>query len=170
MAIFEISYQITQTNEGWSGQPYKDNNGAWCRYGVNQEFWPDMPGGFYSGAMDDATALAAAEGHYRNVEWKAVHGDDLADQVLTNHLFDMAVNVGVGAATLLLQAILNDQLNLGLAEDGAFGPATLTAITAHPHMEWLYRLGRVGYYTAESLKPQGKGWLGAWLARVKRCG
>lgn len=170
MASFSTAYQIVQTNEGWSGRPGIDNNGGRVRYGVNEKAWPDMPTGFYSGAMDDATALAAAEGHYRGAEWAGVMGDQIHDQLLANHALDMAVNAGIGGAVMVLQAVLNDAFGLGLALDGKMGPATLQAANDHPETKALFRAARTGYYVAESLTSTGKGWLSTWLMRLKACG
>jgi len=170
MALFSTAYEIIQTNEGWGGHPALDNNGATVRYGINQASWPAMPAGFYDGSMDDATALAVAQGHYRSVEWADVMGDQIEDQSLANHLLDAAVNTGVSGAVMTLQAVINDAFVANLAVDGVMGVATLAAANARPETKLAFRAARVGYYVAESFRPTGKGWLRAWLMRVARCG
>lgn len=162
------AYKIVQDNEGWSGQVAIDNNGGQVRYGINAKAFPNMPSGFYSGAMDGATALAVAQGHYRAVEWNGIMGDQVEDQVLANHLMDHAVNAGVPGAVTLAQSLANDA-GASLALDGIMGPATLGALNTMPVAT--YRRGRAGYYAAMSFTvTSGKIWLPTWLARLKACG
>lgn len=168
MASFSIAYPIVQGNEGWSGVVARDNNGALVRYGVNQAAFPGMPAGFYDGSMDNSTALEAAQGHYRAVEWAGVMGDQIEDQTLANHLLDMAVNAGVAGAVRTLQAVLVS-CGESLALDGAMGPQTLAAANARI-IAPLYRAARAGYYTAESFTATGRGWLPDWLGRLAKCG
>lgn len=169
MASFDTAYGILKGNEGW-GAPSVDNNGARVRDGINQADFPNMPDGFYSGSMDDKTALAVSQGHYRAVEWAQVKGDQIADQTLANHLLDMAVNAGIAGAVKLLQATINDSTGGSLDLDGVMGPETLAAANAHPALATAYRAARIGYYVAESFRASGKAWLGTWLGRLRHCG
>lgn len=174
MASLQIALQCVKINEGWSGGPQRDNNGAIVRNGINQAYWPDMPPGFYSGAMNDADAADAAAAHYRANEWAAIQGDKIPSQPLANNLLDAAVNTGVGGAVETLQGVLNFFYRAGLAVDGGMGPETLAALLAACQqdsggLESRFVAARIGYYVGKSLEPQGHGWLVTWLQRLAVC-
>jgi len=169
MAIFTDSIPPVLHNEGGS-KPSPDNDGGTVRDGINSKSFPNMPAGFYDGTMDDATALAVAQGHYRSVEWAGISGDQIEDNVLACSLLDAAVNLGVGGAVLLVQVILNLRFNAGLTMDAGMGPKTLAAINAAgPSLAEKFNDARAGWYAKASLGPQGKGWLETWLARIPAC-
>lgn len=65
------------------------------------------------------------EAIYRKQYWDKVRGDELPDG-LDFAVFDFAVNSGVSRAAKYLQRIV------GVADDGAIGPATLAAIKSKP--------------------------------------
>lgn len=90
----------------------------------------------YEGAMRDlpqATAKQIAKAEY----WDAVRGDELSPR-LAFELFDGAYNSGPPQAVKWLQRAL------GIAVDGAFGPATMAAIAAFPSEDKL--IGRLDAY------------------------
>ena len=99
----------------WTGGAVGSGRLAGTKFGISAAAWPDL---------DIAQlTLAAAQAIYRRDYWDRVRGDDLPPAVALL-VFDAAVNNGTERAARWLQAAL------GVAEDGAIGPATLAAVTA----------------------------------------
>lgn len=110
----------------------------------------------YAGAMIDMP-LTIAQAIYQAKYWTPA-GCDAVPDVLKFDLFDMAVNQGVAAAVKALQHAV------GVAEDGALGPATLQAIAACLPVRLLFRFdaARLVHYAENSdaqLLAFGRGWL-----------
>lgn len=92
---------------------------------------------------------------YRELYWKPVRGDELP-WPLSAFVFDAAVNQGVGAAVLMLQA------TLGVAQDGRLGPVTLAAARRGDPVEVasLYMARRALRYTGtRNFDRFGLGWM-----------
>ena len=169
MADFDTAIAIVLKNEGLDGSVQPDPSladpEAVARFGINSGA-NKMPAGFFEGSMPNDQALALAKQVYRNNYWYVVQGDRIADQVLANHLMDMAVNSGTGAAVMILQCVLFDG-GADLVLDGGMGPATLAAANAAgAALARDYRKARAGYYA--SLKRQA--WIKIWLRRLAACG
>lgn len=110
----------------------------------------------YTGAMKDMPRATAAA-IYQVKYWTAA-GCDAVPDVLKFDLFDMAVNQGVPSAVKALQHAV------GVTEDGALGPATLTAVKAALPVRLLFRFdaARLVHYAENSdaqLLTYGRGWL-----------
>ncbi|HEY7770827.1 glycoside hydrolase family 108 protein [Longimicrobium sp.] len=111
----------------WEGSKFTndpDDHGGATRYGVTQRVYdahrqragqPLQSVKFIT--MDEVRTL------YRRGYWGPAHGDQ-AQPPLDLVLFDTGVLMGVGRATRFLQTAL------GVAADGAAGPATLAALAA----------------------------------------
>jgi lysozyme family protein len=76
----------------------------------------------YTGPMRDITQ-AQAKAIYLPLYWNAAHIDCLPDE-LRFHVFDAAVNSGVGQSVRWLQRAV------GVVDDGLVGPKTLGALSA----------------------------------------
>ena len=124
MADFDkaIPWCLRHEDATLSGNIETDSNGAKVRFGVNQAANPNMPEGFFSGAMGRDDALSAAESVYRNDYWNPLCGDQIASQCVATKLLDMGINMGVGGASWLIQGTVN------VTRDGVIGPTTLAAI------------------------------------------
>ena len=114
---FDDAFTHLIGNEGgYSNDPAdpggETNWGVTKRVAVANGFTGDM----HAMTQDDAKAI------YKPLYWDTVHGDDLGD--LAFHIFDAAVNSGVGQAIKWLQQAL------GVTADGVIGPATLAAVQA----------------------------------------
>ena len=84
--------------------------------------------------------------------------------LLALHLFDFAVNAGVGKATRMLQRIA------GVGQDGIIGPVTLKAVENDAEMIYVkYYLNRIVFYRRISKIDNNKVFLKGWLKRVRDC-
>src|SRR5262249_13931449 len=101
-----------------------------------------------------APTLEQAKDIYKRDYWDKIEGDAL-DPGLALVAFDAAVNNGVGRAVRWLQAAV------GVAADGAIGPATRAAIAKADAAETLVLLHGARTEFLASLPPWptfGKGW------------
>jgi lysozyme family protein len=82
----------------------------------------------YTGEMRDLTRCQARDIYSRRY-WDVVRGDVLLplSEILAENVFDIAVNMGVHRAGVLLQRALNALSSHTLVVDGAIGPRTLRA-------------------------------------------
>jgi len=100
--------------------------------------------------------------------WHGNHYDDMPEQVVLRH-FDMAVNAGKRAATLILQRALC-ACGAKVDPDGVLGPQTVAAVTSVTHTVSLVcamRSERAGYYRLlAQRRPQLEKFLKGWLRRA----
>lgn len=115
------------------------------KYGISAKAYPKLD--IANLSMSDAQAL------YQSDYWAAVHGDDLP-WPLACLVFDCAVNQGQATARVIAQQAL------GVAADGIFGPATLTA-AAHAstwHAAHFLTLRANRYMALSGFAHYGGGW------------
>lgn len=146
---------------------------GWAR--IDQWQAAGRPGGVGRLAAD-ADLQARVAHFYRERFWKPIGGEQ-TPAPLAGELFDLAVNLGVNRATLLLQQALNllnrqGTLAAELSEDGRWGPATQQALakvwaTDAAALRLLLALLRGGHYVnlARS-RPVNEKFLRGWLKRV----
>ena len=98
---------------------------------------------------------------YKRKYWDVVHGDELPNGV-DYMAFDFAVNAGPGMAIKLLQRAV------GVTQDGAIGPMTLSAIHAIPVNILIQRFSdaKEEFYKGLHNQTYEKGWLGR-VSRVE---
>ena len=92
---------------------------------------------------------------YKKNYWDAVHGDELPSGV-DYAAFDFAINAGPGASRRMIQKAL------GVAADGAIGPATMAAIKSAEGKDFLKKFSDAKtafYQTLSDFPIYGKGWL-----------
>ena len=126
MDVFARAFAVVIGEEGgWSAAP--DDPGNWTGGAVGRGTLGGTKFGISAAAYPTldvaALTLADAQAIYRRDYWERVRGDALPP-ALALLVFDAAVNNGVARASRWLQQAL------GVAEDGAIGPATLAAVTA----------------------------------------
>jgi lysozyme family protein len=106
---------------------------------------------------------------YKKEYWDRLHCDEIGDQLLAEIIFDFYVNAG-GNAVRLLQRLLADGGVAGaIVVDGAFGPATLSALLKAEPVDLYrrYKAGRRAYYqNLVAQKPALAKFLNGWLRRT----
>ncbi|HET6496831.1 MAG TPA: putative peptidoglycan-binding domain-containing protein, partial [Thermoleophilia bacterium] len=99
---------------------------------------------------------------YRKSYWDAVEGDHLHEQ-LGLAMFESAVNPGVGAAVMFLQAAL------GVSVDGVIGLQTRLAIEKADGAALARRVAdmRTGYWIAKGMRGTKRVFLRGWMNRAR---
>ena len=130
---FEYSLNNVLGHEGGYVNSKFDRGGE-TNYGITKETARAFG---YTGSMV-ALPLEFAKEVYRKGYWTPIQGDalDKVHPLLADHLFDIAVNMGPGAAGKQLQEALNILNNRGtiypdLVVDGMIGKGTLGALNAY---------------------------------------
>ena len=111
MADFNIAIETVLANEGGicnvSGDP-----GGLTNFGISQRSYPAV-------AIRSLTPATAAAIYHRDF-W---HYDEITNQALANKIFDMSVNMGHTAISILQRCV-------SVTPDGIWGPATCAATNA----------------------------------------
>ena len=88
MADFDTAYRLTVAAEGgYSNDP--DDKGGETKYGISKRAYPYL--------NIKSLTEAQAKAIYKRDYWDACSCDEIKSQDLANSIFDMAVNMGVGA-------------------------------------------------------------------------
>jgi lysozyme family protein len=156
---FEACLPVILASEGGFVDDPADPGGA-TNLGVTRATLSGWIGRPATIAEVAALTPAAVAPIYRARYWNPAHAGDCPPGV-DLMVFDEAVNQGVGRALASLQAAL------GVAADGAFGPATLATLnTADPtRLIRAIAADRESHYRALPTFPRfGRG----WLARLTR--
>jgi hypothetical protein len=137
--------------------------------GVNSGAWPEEFAAIAAAAPEDRQALI--QQFYQNHFWSQWH-EQLNSDDLCKRVFDFAVNGGSGASVRCLQRAVNGLAAPGadpIAEDGGWGPATLsTANAADPvALVAAFQHARVAFYQSlAAADPDKQRYLNGWTARA----
>jgi lysozyme family protein len=150
---FEESLAHVLRHEGGYVDHPKDPGGA-TNLGCTKKVWEEWVG--HEVTKDDIRALTIADVSplYKERYWDKCRGDDLPRGV-DFAVFDLAINSGVGRAGKLLQRAV------GVAADGAIGPATLAAVANANPRELATKICELRLAFLQALptwETFGKGW------------
>lgn len=150
---FEESLAHVLKHEGGYVDHPKDPGGA-TNLGCTKKVWEEWVG--HEVTKDDIKALTIADVSplYKERYWDKCRGDDLPRGV-DFAVFDLAINSGVGRASKLLQR------SVGVAADGAIGPATLAAVADANPRELATKICELRLAFLQALptwETFGKGW------------
>lgn len=130
----------------WTGGRVRVGQLLGTKYGIAANTYGDLD--IKNLTLDQARAI-----YHR--DWWLKAGADQLDAAIVYQLWDFAVNAGMGTAKRALQRAA------GVADDGSFGPVTLSAVCAMNVNDVLLRFAaqRIRFYTSLSTWPTyGKGW------------
>lgn len=165
---FEKSLDLILKDEGGfttdvrdNGNKLPDGRAGSTNLGVTQANWEAYVG--HPVTWNDMKALTreTVAPFYKRKYWDMVRGDELPIGI-DYMAFDFAVNAGVGRSVKLLQQAV------GVNQDGAIGPLTLSAINAIPVAQLIERFSdakEVWYKSLHNVTYE-KGWLSR-VARVE---
>jgi lysozyme family protein len=143
-----------QTDINDRGNILADGRAGSTNLGVTQAVWESFVG--HPVTWNDMRALTSAKISplYKRKYWDAVHGDDLPAGV-DYMMFDFAVNAGPGRAVKILQEAI------GVTQDGALGPLSLSAIHALPVKQLIERFTdtKEKYYKSLANPKYEHGWI-----------
>jgi lysozyme family protein len=150
---FEQCLALILKNEGGYVNNPADPGGR-TNLGVTQKVWEDWVG--HPVTETDMRALGPKDVAplYKKSYWDKIAGDQLPAGV-DYACFDLAINSGVSRAAKILQKAV------GVAPDGAIGPATLGAVSESDPAELIISVCRARQAFLESLQTFstfGKGW------------
>lgn len=150
---FEESLAHVLKHEGGYVDHPKDPGGA-TNLGCTKKVWEEWVG--HEVTKDDIKALTIADVSplYKAQYWDKCRCDDLPRGV-DFAVFDLAINSGVGRASKLLQRAV------GVAADGAIGPATLAAVADANPRELATKICELRLAFLQALptwETFGKGW------------
>ena len=133
MAIFDLAIEKTLAHEGgYVNDP--DDKGGETKFGISKRSYPEID--IAKLTRDEAAAI------YKRDYWDEVKGDDIDSQVIAEHLFDTAVNMGVNRAAKMGQRIV------GATDDGRIGPQSVAAFNECGEIRFddKYRLAKISRY------------------------
>jgi lysozyme family protein len=167
MAVFKPAFDFMMDHEDprREGRVIKDSGGV-TRWGISQRAYPHI--------NIPALTLANAAVLYERDYFAPVYGYQIGDQRIASKLFDMAVNMGVKRAVMLLQSALNTYAQprtLLLKEDGVIGPQTIIAANHADTsllLTGLVELSREHYREIARARLDEACDLKGWLARAEK--
>lgn len=181
MAQFNPAFQITMGNEGGYANNPNDRGGETYK-GIAKKFWGDWPGwAIVDGiiATHPPSINQALNAHaqlqtqvltfYKSNFWNTEALDYINDQQIANQIFDSAVNMGTGVASVFLQEAVNMLSSGKLLVDGQIGPKSIVAVNeADP--EDLYnaicQLRRAKYDAIIKDNPSQQQFAHSWFSRI----
>ncbi len=175
--LFDKCIEVILRNEGGYVNDIHDRGGA-TNYGISLLFLKGLKGkdfngdGFSDGDINkdgkidilDSKQLTKnkAVSLYKRYFWNNKY-NDLDEEDLALHLFDMGVNAGTYRAVKILQRIID------VRPDGIFGNKTLSAANDVIGCSELYRIARKDYYKMlVSQNPEYEKFIKGWLNRVDK--
>ena len=140
----------------------KNDPGGETKYGISQKAYPSL--------NIKALSLDEAKKIYYCDYWLKGKFEQISDKNIATQLFDLSVNLGIQAATIVLQRALRAG-GINVCEDGFIGSETLSGVSV---LEPLVLLAAIkaeatGYYrTLAAQKPALQRYLDGWLNRAYR--
>lgn len=168
--LFNKCYDILLKNEGgYVNDP--DDSGGETYKGISRNNWPDWNGWAY---IDECKKLdsfpknipnkwidSKVKEFYFNKFWKPLKTDNFTNELLILHLFDFAVNAGIGIAIKTLQKAVNVNI------DGSIGKQTIEAVNNDLQIVEKYIAQRIEHYNnIIEKRPSSIKYLKGWIKRT----
>lgn len=135
MADFQAAIEKVLRNEGGYVNDPNDPGGE-TKFGISKRQYPDLD--IKTLTRDQAKQI------YKDDYWDTVYGDQVANQMVAEMIFDFGVNAGARLAVKLAQKVV------GADPDGWMGPNTLGALNGYEPERFAteYTLVRIIHYTS----------------------
>ena len=167
MAYFQAAFDFLMDHEDphRSGVVTSDSGGL-TRWGISQKSYPHLD-------IRNLTLEQAGQICQRDF-FEPIKGWQIGDQRIASKLLDMAYNMGVRTAIMILQSALNTycQPRTGLlTEDGVMGPQTVSAVNGADTsllLTGLVEVSRQHYQHIAQKNPAEAKYLNGWLARAEK--
>ncbi len=170
MSAFSFAVDYVLGNEGGLVDNAHDEGGI-TNFGISLRFYKTIYPEAIADDIKNLTLQKAAE-IYRTHFWDISRIQEINSQVIADYLFDMHVNMGLAAATKILQRSLcavAGNANWSL-DDGILGDNTLTLTNNLQRFDLLVialRSERAAYYRDIVIRdPSQKVFLEGWLNRA----
>ena len=158
---FKKAFNYMVKNEGGYVNNSLDPGGE-TKYGISQRSYPNL--------NIRQLSLKDAEKIYFCDYWQKGKFEQIPDENVATQLFDLSVNLGIRASTIVLQRALRS-VGINVQEDGLIGSVTLSATNnANPNaLLAAMKSEAAGYYRLIAAKnPQQQKFLSGWLRRAYR--
>lgn len=170
MAIFDPAIQLVLRQEG---QTYTAQDGNPTKFGLTQAYLVDNAYHYTDQQLAELTS-GQARAIYQFTLWDKYPFAKVLNQSTANYLFDMGVNMGMGAMARCAQRAVwaCTLLPNHPKDDGVFGDLTVAEINNSPATYLPVLRGmRIAYYYAVVEHNRAKGvYLDGWLNRaVENC-
>ena len=158
---FKKAFNYVLKNEGGYVNDPTDP-GKETKYGISQRSYPNL--------NVRQLSLKDAEKIYFCDYWLKGKFEQIPDENVATQLFDLSVNLGIRATTIVLQRALRS-VGINVQEDGLFGPVTLSGVIFSEPSILLAAIKSeaAGYYRLIAAKnPSQQRFLNGWLNRAYR--
>lgn len=156
---FERAFKYTITNEGVYANDHDDIGGE-TKYGISKRSYPNLD--IKNLNFEEAKKIYFCD------YWLKGKFEQSSDENIAIQLFDLSVNLGTKAMTIILQRALRS-VGINVIEDGLFGSQTLSGLNnANPKILLAaIKSEAAGYYRlVAAKKPQQQKFLKGWLNRT----
>lgn len=156
---FEKAFKYVIANEG-SYVFDKNDPGGETKYGISKRSYPNLD--IKNLNLEEAKKIYFCD------YWLKGKFEQSSDENIAIQLFDLSVNLGIRAMTIILQRALRS-VGINVIEDGLLGPVTLSATNNADPQALLAAIKSeaAGYYRLIAAKnPQQQKFLKGWLNRT----
>ena len=158
---FKKAFNYVLKNEGGYVNDQADP-GKETKYGISKRSYPNL--------NIRQLSLKDAEKIYFCDYWLKGKFEQIPDENVATQLFDLSVNLGIRATTIVLQRALRS-VGINVVEDGLLGSQTLSGVIFSEPSNLLAAIKSeaAGYYRLIAAKnPQQQKFLQGWLNRAYR--
>ena len=158
---FKKAFNYVLKNEGGYVNDPADP-GKETKYGISKRSYPNL--------NIRQLSLKDAEKIYFCDYWLKGKFEQIPDENVATQLFDLSVNLGIRATTIVLQRALRS-VGINVVEDGLLGSQTLSGVIFSEPSNLLAAIKSeaAGYYRLIAAKnPQQQKFLNGWLNRAYR--
>lgn len=158
---FKKAFNYVLKNEGGYVNNSSDPGGE-TKYGISQRSYPNL--------NIRQLSLKDAEKIYFCDYWLKGKFEQIPDENVATQLFDLSVNLGIRASTIVLQRALRS-VGINVVEDGLLGSQTLSGVIFSKPSNLLAAIKSeaAGYYRLIAAKnPRQQKFLNGWLNRAYR--
>lgn len=158
---FKKAFNYLLKNEGGYVNNSTDPGGE-TKYGISQRSYPNL--NIRQLSLKDAQKIYFCD------YWLKGKFEQIPDENVASQLFDLSVNLGIRATTIVLQRALRS-VGINVVEDGLLGSQTLSGVIFSKPSNLLAAIKSeaAGYYRLIAAKnPQQQKFLNGWLNRAYR--
>lgn len=159
-----IDFVLRLEDAALSGVITETPDGKRTRFGIDENFHPELTNCLFYTSMGSVAALKIAESIYSRDYAGPLCIAEIADQDVANHLLSLGVNCGIVTAAKMLQNVL------GVQGDGRIGPITLDALDRAEPTQVLAALrdAAIAHYVALAKEnPAFDRYLTGWINRAE---
>ena len=158
---FKKAFNYVLKNEGGYVNSSADPGGE-TKYGISKRSYPNL--NIRQLSLKDAQKIYFCD------YWLKGKFEQIPDENVASQLFDLSVNLGIRATTIVLQRALRS-VGINVVEDGLLGAQTLSGVIFSKPSNLLAAIKSeaAGYYRLIAAKnPQQQKFLNGWLNRAYR--